>query len=214
VRLIAVALRTQTPSRADEVAHASVAAKDRGVAGFDLAGREADAPDPTTFASAFDIARRGGLGITCHAGEWGGAEQVRRALAVAPRRIAHGAPAADDASLMARLRALGVTLDLCPTSNVQARVSAWDAAAPLPHLVAAGVPVTISTDDRTVSDVTLIHELRRCIERLGLETATIAGIVRRAYAVAFLHDDEALRARLIEAFDAWLATHPPPAAPA
>ena len=86
VRLIVVALRTHPPALADEVARAGVAATERGVTGFDLAGREAESPDPLTFASAFAIARAGGLGITCHAGEWGGAAQVRRALGVGPAR--------------------------------------------------------------------------------------------------------------------------------
>src|SRR5918995_222928 len=61
-----------------------------------------------------------GLRITIHAGEWGGAAQVRRALVVGPERIAHGPGAVDDPALSAELAALGVTLDLCPTSNVQA----------------------------------------------------------------------------------------------
>jgi adenosine deaminase len=212
VRLIAVALRTHAPSVADDVARAAVAASDRGVAGFDLAGREVESPDPSTFARAFDIARDGGLGITCHAGEWDGADQVRRALAVAPSRIAHGAPAADDPELMARLRADGVTLDVCPTSNVQAGIGSWGPDAPLPRLIAAGVPVTISTDDRTVSDLTLVRELSRCVERLGIVPRRIEGIVRHAYEVAFLHDDEPLRARLLAAFDDWLRANPAPGA--
>jgi adenosine deaminase len=210
VRLIVVALRTHTPALADEAARAGVAAIDRGVTGFDLAGREAESPDPLRFASAFAIARRGGLGITCHAGEWGGAAQVRRALAIDPARIAHGATAVDDEALMARLRTTGVTLDICPTSNLQAGIGAWDASAPLPRLIAAGVPVTVSTDDRTVSDLTLVRELGRCVERLGIDPARLAQVVRHAYEVAFLHDDEGLRGRLLEGFDAWLAANPAP----
>ena len=211
VRLIVVALRTHPPALADEVARAGVAAMERGVTGFDLAGREAESPDPLTFSSAFAIARAGGLGITCHAGEWGGAAQVRRALGVGPARIAHGAPAADDPDLMAELRASGVTLDLCPTSNFQAGIGSWGADAPLPWLIQAGVPVTISTDDRTVSDLTLVRELTRCVERLAIATASVAAVVRHAYEVAFLHDDEATRARLVGTFDDWLASNPPPA---
>ncbi len=121
VRLIAVALRTHSPETAAEVARAAVEALPDGLTGFDLAGLEHLAPDPRRFAAAFEIARQGGLGITCHAGEWGGAAQVRAALAIDPWRIAHGAPAADDATLMADLRARDVTLDLCPTSNLPGR---------------------------------------------------------------------------------------------
>src|SRR6266550_2005442 len=61
-----------------------------------------------SLADAIEAARAGGLRITVHAGEWGGAAQVRRALAVAPERIAHGEAAPKDPSLVAELRALGI----------------------------------------------------------------------------------------------------------
>jgi adenosine deaminase len=111
---------------------------------------------------------------------------------------------------MADLRAAGVTLDLCPTSNLQAGIGSDDAGAPLARLLRAGVPVTISTDDRTVSDLTLVRELARCVTRMGLEPREIAGAVRQAYRAAFLHDDEPLRGRLQGAFEAWLQAHPGP----
>ena len=211
VRLIAVALRTHAPETAVDVARAAVDALPDGLTGFDLAGLEHLAPDPRRFGAAFEIARAGGLGITCHAGEWGGAAQVRAALAIDPWRIAHGAPAADDAALMAELRARDVTLDLCPTSNLQAGIGSDDEAAPLPRLMRAGVPVTISTDDRTVSDLTLVRELERAIRRLGVRPAEIVAAVRQSYAAAFLHHDEPLRARLQDDFEAWLASDPAPA---
>jgi adenosine deaminase len=210
-RLIAVALRTQPPSMAVDVAHAAVGFVAAGLTGFDLAGVERQAPDPRPFAEAFGAARDGGLAITCHAGEWGGASQVRAALTVTPARIAHGAPAADDPTLMAELIARDVTLDLCPSSNLQAGIGSADADAPLPRLLRGGVAVTISTDDRTVGDLTLVEELERCVLRLGLTPAEIAGAVRRAYAAAFLQHDEGERADLRQTFETWLVEHPAPA---
>jgi adenosine deaminase len=211
VRLIAVALRTHDPAVAVAVAEAAVPFRDEGLTGFDIAGVEQDAPDPTVFARAVAIARAGGLGLTCHAGEWGGAAQVRRALALDPWRIAHGAPAAGDPELMAELRARQVTLDLCPTSNHQIGIGTWGPDAPLPRLLRGGVPVTISTDDRTVSDVTLVEELARARLRLGLAEGELATTVRQAIRAAFLHDDEGLRSELEAAFEAWLTANPAPA---
>jgi adenosine deaminase len=210
VRLIAVALRTHAASMAVGVAHAAVGFAADGLTGFDLAGVERQAPDPRRFAEAFDAARDGGLGITCHAGEWGGSSQVWSALAIAPHRIAHGAPAADDPVLMHELVSRDVTLDLCPTSNLQAGIGSADRGAPLPRLIRGGVPVTVSTDDRTVSDLTLVDELERCVVRLGLTPTEVVGTVRRAYAAAFLQHDEAERADLQAAFEAWLIDHPVP----
>ncbi len=210
VRVIAVALRTHDPAVAADVARLANGFVADGLSGFDLAGRERESPDPLRFADAFEIARAGNLGIACHAGEWGGAAQVRRALAIRPWRIAHGAPAADDPALMMELRQSGVTLDICPTSNLQAGIGEEGPGAPLPRLIRAGVPVTISTDDRTVSDLTLVREMERAVLRLGVTATEIVELVRRAYAVAFLHHDEPLRAALQATFEDWLAAHPLP----
>lgn len=209
-RLIVVALRTHPPDMAAAVAHAAIRFMPEGVVGFDLAGDEQTAPDAGRFMKAFDLAREGGLGITCHAGEWGGPAQVRAALAVRPWRIAHGAPAADDGDLMAELRSRGITLDLCPTSNLQAGIGSEDAAAPLPRLLRSGVPVTISTDDRTVSELTLVRELGRAVRRLGLTPAELLACMRQAYRVAFLHHEESRRSTLAGTFETWAATHPLP----
>ncbi len=210
VRLIAVALRTHTPEMAAAVARAALEFLDDGLTGFDIAGVERDAPDPCIFAEAIAVAREGGLGITCHAGEWGGPAQVWRALQVAPWRIAHGAVAADDPALMAELIERGVTLDVCPSSNLQAGIGSADHDAPLPRLIRAGVPVTVSTDDRTVSDLTLVGELTGVVERLGVSPAEVRQTMRQAYAAAFLQHDEALRARLQQRLEAWLAENPAP----
>lgn len=208
IRLIAVALRTHPPRRAEAVAHAAVDKMTDGVTGFDVAGRERDAPDPTIFRGAFEIARAGGLGITCHAGEWGGAAQVWRALAVDPWRIAHGAPAVDDPRLQTELRDRDLTLDLCPSSNLQAGIGTSGPDAPLPRLIRAGVPVTISTDDRTVSDLTLVDELARSMDRLGVTASEVVSAMRRGYSAAFLHHDEGLRSNLQQEFEDWIALHP------
>jgi adenosine deaminase len=208
-RLICTALRSHEP--ADNVRLAEAAARfrddaDGGLTGWDLAGPEAAFPDPTRHRRAFEVARAGGLRITLHAGEWGGAAQVRRALALDPERIAHGPGAIADPGLRAELIARGVTLDLCPTSNVQAGVVEALAAHPLARLHRAGVPVTLSTDDSTVSDVTLSEEYGRAVAQIGLTLPELWAIDRHALVVAFA--GEPTRAPLRAAFDAWAAGVP------
>ncbi len=206
VRLIAVALRTLDPDDETRMARVAVDFMADGLTGFDCAGPEADAPDPMRFASAYAVARDAGLGLTCHAGEWGGAAQVWRTLDIGVSRIAHGSPAADDPSLMRELIARGVTLDLCPTSNVQAAIVPSLAAHPLARLLHAGVSVTLSTDDRTVSDLTLVREYSNAIDPIGLTMGELWGVNRHALEVAFLHHEDGLRARLLAGFDAqWAA---------
>jgi adenosine deaminase len=205
-RLIVTAMRSADPETNLELAEAAGRSRALGVVGWDLAGPEERFPNPLDHVASFDTARAAGLLITCHAGEWGGAAQVRRALALRPERIAHGSVAADDPDLCDELRDRGIALDLCPTSNVQAGIVADIADHPLALLHRRGVPVTLSTDDLTVADVTLTEEYRRAIDAIGLTPAELWTIDRHALDVAFA--DEATLAPLRVAFDAWGAAHP------
>ena len=206
VRLICTALRSHDPEGNVTLAETAARYVDQGLTGWDLAGPEAAFPDPLDHARAFQAARANGLRVTIHAGEWGGAAQVRRALTVEPERIAHGPGAIDDPALCEELRARGIGLDLCPTSNWQAGIVPTVAAHPLARLHRAGVPVTLSTDDTTVSDITLSEEYVKAIESIGLTLPELWAIDRHGLDVAFA--DEATLAPLRSAFDAWAAGVP------
>lgn len=206
VRLICTALRSHDPEGNVTLAETAARFVDQGLTAWDLAGPEAAYPDPLDHARAFEAARANGLRITLHAGEAGGAAQVRRALAVEPERIAHGPVAIDDPALCEELRARGISLDLCPTSNWQAGIVPTVAAHPLARLHRAGVPVTLSTDDTTVSDITLSEEYVSAVESIGLTLPELWAIDRRALDVAFA--DEATLVPLRSAFDAWAAGIP------
>ena len=202
VRLTVVALRSADPAATVEVAHAAVAHRTSGVTGFDLAGFEAAHPDPTVHAAAFEVARAGGLGLTVHTGELlDDGALVWRALQLHPQRIAHGASAVNDPRLITQLIERGITLDLCPTSNVQAGTVLTFADHPLVTLVRAGVPVTINTDDTTISDITLSQEWLSCIGELGLTLPELWQCNMHALAAAFV--DEPTRAALRSSFAAW-----------
>jgi adenosine deaminase len=201
VRLICTALRSHDPVRNRVIAETAARFRDDGLTGFDLAGREEEHPDPLVHRAAFDAARAAGLRITVHAGEWGGAAQVRRALAVEPERIAHGPGAIDDDALCDELIARGVTLDLCPTSNVQAGIVPSVAGHPLARLHRRGVPVTLSTDDLTVSDMTLSEEYARAVLEIGLTLRELWSIDLHALHVAFA--EGAALVPLRDAFRRW-----------
>jgi adenosine deaminase len=100
----------------------------------------------------------------------------------------------------------GITLDLCPTSNVQAGTVPSFAEHPLARLLRAGVPVTINTDDVIVSDLTLSQELFSCVRELGLTLPEIWGCQLHALRAAFV--DEPTRARLLAEFEAWAEALP------
>jgi len=183
IGLIVTALRSHPPGANVELARAA-AEFGPPVIGFDLAGLEAQYPAPP-HAAAFRAAAAGGLALTTHAGEVPGPERIREALDLGARRIAHGVTTAGEPELVALVRGRDVTLDLCPTSNVQAGIVADLASHPLAALHRAGVSVTISTDDRTVSATTLTDEMARTATALGLTRGELASIAVNAFRRGF-----------------------------
>jgi adenosine deaminase len=176
-------MRSHPPAANVELARAA-ARFGRPVVGFDLAGPEATYPAPP-HAAAFREAEDGGLALTAHAGEVEGGEHIREALALGVTRIAHGVTTARDPSLIAAVRERGVTLDLCPTSNVQAGIVPSLAEHPLAQLHRAGVSVSLSTDDRTVSDTTLSREMAVVASALGLAPPELVDIAVNGFRAGF-----------------------------
>jgi adenosine deaminase len=202
VRLIATLMRTHSPeANLQFVLDLVQEGVPPGLVAVDLAGPEERFPDPERHRAALDLARDIGLHVTVHAGEWGGAPQVRCALAVDPERIAHGPLAIDDPGLVRELVDRGTWLDLCPTSNVQASIVPSHADHPLRRLLHAGVKVTLNTDDLTVSDITLSEEYARAVERIGVTLPELWALDLAAIEAAFCDDD--VKEDLREEFLAW-----------
>jgi adenosine deaminase len=203
IGLIVTAMRSHPPAANVELARIA-GEVGHPVVGFDLAGPEEAFPAPP-HALAFVTARDVGLALTAHAGEVEGPQRVREVLDFGVRRVAHGVTAIKDPELVTVLRGRGITLDLCPTSNVQAGIVERLAGHPLADLHRAGVSVTISTDDRTVTGTTLTRELATCVDALDLSRAELAEIAvnafRRGFAPAPMLDP--LRAEALAAWEAW-----------
>ncbi|GAB3974879.1 adenosine deaminase [Actinoallomurus acanthiterrae] len=157
--LILCCLRHQPPQISAEVARLALDRRDV-VAGLDLAGDETMPGAP--HREAFDAAHAAGLPVTIHAGEAAGADSVWEALDVlGAQRIGHGVRSAEDPALLSRLREDDIVLEMCPTSNVQTGAVSAPAAHPIDTLLRHGIPVTVSTDARTVSNTTLGREFER-----------------------------------------------------
>jgi adenosine deaminase len=101
-------------------------------------------------------------------------------------RIGHGIAAARDPELLEYLAGAGIALEVCPTSNVRTRSARSLAEHPLPVLVAAGVPVTINSDDPSMFSTTLNDEYLIAAELLGLDKAGVADLARAAVEASFL----------------------------
>jgi aminodeoxyfutalosine deaminase len=155
-----------SPEEAETIARYAVAYRGRGVVGLGVGGIE-DPSEP--FARAFALARDGGVGSVPHAGELAGAGSVRTALeGLAADRIRHGIRAIDDPGLVRELAARGTVLDVCPLSNLRTGAVASLDEHPLPHLVAAGVRCSVSTDDPAMFDTDLSRDYAAA-ESLGVD---------------------------------------------
>jgi aminodeoxyfutalosine deaminase len=180
-----------------ETARYAVKYRDRGVVGLGLGGLEAQHP-PEPYAAAFAIARDGGLGSVPHAGEVAGPESIRGALdALGANRLRHGIRAVEDPGLLRELADRQIVCDVCPISNLRTlAVSSLDAH-PLPAMLAAGVPCSISTDDPAMFDTDLTKDYDAA-RQLGLspEPAYAAGVLGALC-------DDATRARLTEVGRGW-----------
>ena len=163
------------------------------VVGFSMAGDEAGYP-AHDFVEVFQIVADAGLGCTIHAGEWAGPESVRAALELPITRIAHGVRSIEDPVLVAELAARGMVLDTCPTSNVVLGVFPSYEEHPLPALRAAGVKVTLGSDDPPYFGATIEGEYDVCEARMGFDSEDLRQVTMTAIEAAFC--DEALREEL------------------
>jgi adenosine deaminase len=187
--LVVIAMRQHGPHIAKVLARQAIAEAERfhsrtGVVGFDIAGAERGNP-PRLFRDAYEVARSGGLGLTVHAGEDAGPENVWQAVDVlGADRVGHGCSAARDAELVRRLAKDRVLVECCITSNFQTRAVKPGQEHPIFTFLEAGVPVAICTDNTTVSSTHMGRENGYLVERLGADA--VAAIHRSARAHSFI----------------------------
>jgi adenosine deaminase len=196
-RIISSCVRNFGVPAAEDVARRTLALDHPYVVGFNMAGDEVGFP-AGDFAGAFAIVDEAGLGCSVHAGEHAGPESVRAALALpGVVRISHGVRAVEDPALVAELADRGIVLEVCPTSNIVLSVFADYATHPLPVLRAAGVPVTLGSDDPPYFGTTIGREYALAHERLGCDLADLQQITNTALDAAFVspHIIDGLRGR-------------------
>lgn len=169
-----------------ELAGLAVSYMGRGVVGLDLSGREFGF-GPELFIEPFRIAKAAGLGITVHAGEDDGPQSVRTAIErLGATRIGHGVRMIKDPAVMQMAIDRGVTLEVCPTSNVLTHAVESLEAHPVRQLFDAGMKITINTDDPTVCGVTLTSEYELIHEKFGFTFEEIEQLVDNARSAAFV----------------------------
>jgi len=160
-----------------------------GLIGFGLGGPEVGVPRPQ-FKPHFDAARAAGLHSLPHAGESTGPQTIWDAIHdLGAERIGHGIAAAQDPALMAYLAEHRIPLEISPTSNVRTRSVESIDEHPLATLVAAGVPVSINSDDPPMFATTLTTEYQVARRLLDLDDAGVADLARASVRQSFAPDD-------------------------
>jgi len=193
------------PAGAEETVDFAVGHRPEGTVGIGLGGPEIGVRR-ADFAPAFRRAVAAGLHSVPHAGETVGPEEVWAAVTeLGAERIGHGIGAARDPRLMEHLAQHGIALEVCPISNLRTGAVRDIAAHPLPALVAAGVPVTLATDDPGMFHTDLDAEYLLCHEAFGMGVPELAEIARTGACAAYCSVE--LRDTLLAEIDQAEAAH-------
>ena len=191
-------------ARSVEVAECAIRWRDAGVVGFDIAGPEAGYR-PTRHLEAFDKVRHENFHITIHAGEGFGLPSIWEALQFCgAERLGHGVRIVDDITVhgdgsveMGRLAAFvrdrRVPLEMCPTSNVHSGAASSIAEHPFDLLRRLRFRVTVNTDNRLMSNVSVSSEFQTLDEAFGLGLGEMEWLTINAMKSAFAPFDERLR---------------------
>ncbi len=189
LRAIVTAVRHFGPEKSQATAICAAETAGNFLCGFGLAGDEAMLT-PKDFRWAFDCAREAGLRLTAHAGEWGGPESIRAALAdLGVERIGHGVRAIEDLALVDELAERGVVLEVCPGSNVALGIYPDFRAHPIGQLYDCGVKVTVSTDDPPFFATTMTREYEELHRAFDWDEGVFERLARTALDAAFCDAD-------------------------
>jgi adenosine deaminase len=190
-------------ARSREIAELAVRYRDLGVVGFDIAGAEAGFP-PTRHLDAFEYLRQQNAHFTIHAGEAFGLPSIWEALQwCGADRLGHGVRIVDDITLgadgtprlgllAAYVRDKRIPLEMCPTSNVHTGAAKSVADHPIGLLTELRFRVTVNTDNRLMSDVSMTSEMTALADTFGYGWADLQWFTVNAMKSSFLGFDERL----------------------
>ena len=133
----------------------------------------------------FETAKKLGIPFTIHAGECGSVQSVKDAIAFGAKRIGHGIAIRKDQKLMEYCREHRIFLELCPTSNLQTKAIPSREDYPFMEFYRQGIPITVNTDNRTVSHTTITKELQLLETWYGLTYEDMEQLMKYAEEVAY-----------------------------
>lgn len=211
IGVLIAANRTRHPLDARTLARLAAQYAGRGVVGFGLSNDERRGRTEE-FAAAFDIARRADLLLAPHGGELLGADHVATCLdALGANRLGHGVRCAEDPRLLDRIATAGVTLEVCPVSNVALGVYSDLTSVPLLDLLAAGASVALGADDPLLFGSRLAAQYATMRAAHELSDPLLAELARMSLRAARAPSDVVERG--LADIDVWLGSDPGTMAP-
>ncbi len=184
--VILCGMRHISPEISLKLADLTVAFKNKGVVGFDLAGAEEDFP-AKRHKEAFGRVLANNINCTLHAGEAYGPESIHQAVhACGAHRIGHGVRLVEDGDLLNYVNDHRIPLECCPSSNVQTKAVKRMADHPIRLYYDLGIRVTVNTDNRMVTNTSVSQEYWVLHEQLGFSLDEIKDIILMGFKSAFL----------------------------
>ncbi|NRD73068.1 adenosine deaminase [Shewanella sp. VB17] len=181
-------LRTMDKSNIHDVIDVGAAYLNKGVVAFDLAGAEL-AGFCNEFIPYVDHAIEKGYRITIHAGEQGIGQNVFDAVTLLnAERIGHGIDIKGHQKAYDVVKMRSVALESCPSSNIQTKAVDTLSQHPIKEFYKDGVLITINTDNRTVSNTTMVNEIRKVMEEFHLTREDYFAIYKVSVAQSFASD--------------------------
>lgn len=170
---------------------------DKGVVAVDLAGNEADFP-PEIHQKAFQLAYEKGYRITVHAGETGIEDNITKSIELLhANRIGHGIAAIKDPKVMEIIKDKGISLEMCPISNLQTKAIKSIEDYPIRNFLHRELNITVNTDNITVSNTSLQREYELLMDKLGFSLDEIYGLIDNSIKAAFLSENDKNKLRNI-----------------
>lgn len=184
-------------SKEDNIKTIEVARRylNKGVCAIDLAGAEDKYPLDDYF-ELFELVKSYGIPFTVHAGENGDYNEVNKAIKIGAKRIGHGIHSIDSLDTLNLVKDKNVLLEVCPTSNVQTNSVSTYNSHPINKLYNNGLKISISTDNKTVSNISLTNEYIKLYECFGFTLEDFKKMNLDALQGAFLTEYEKEELRL------------------
>lgn len=186
--IILCAMRHNSLDTNRKILHTMADYVGHGICGLDIAGDESQFPNQL-FQQFFMEAKDMGIPFTIHSGECGSTENVRLAYQYGAKRIGHGIALIKDQELIKDIKAQGIGLELCPTSNFQTRAWSDMSSYPLRAFLDYGLLGTINTDNRTVSNTNMTTELTLAMDKLNIKEEDLLTIYKNSVEISFADDN-------------------------